>query len=72
MEALKNQDIEAIDKAMAELNSVWQKASEEMYKASQAAEADKNRPQDEASSKKGKDSKGDDDEVTDVDFEEVK
>ncbi len=71
-EAHKNQDIEAIDKAMAELNSVWQKASEEMYKASQAAGADKSAPQDDASSKKGKDSKGDDEEVTDVDFEEVK
>jgi molecular chaperone DnaK len=71
-EAHKNQDIEAIDKAMAELNSVWQKASEEMYKASQAAEAGKSGPQDDASSKKGKDSKGDDEEVTDVDFEEVK
>jgi molecular chaperone DnaK len=71
-EAHKNQDIEGIDKAMAELNSVWQKASEEMYKASQAAEADKSSPQDDSSSKKGKDSKGDDEEVTDVDFEEVK
>jgi molecular chaperone DnaK len=72
-EAHKNQDIEGIDKAMAELNSVWQKASEEMYKASQAAEAGKSSPQDDSSSKKGnKDSKGDDEEVTDVDFEEVK
>jgi molecular chaperone DnaK len=71
-EAHKNQDIEGIDKAMAELNSVWQKASEEMYKASQAAEASQSGPQEDASSKKGKDSKGDDEEVTDVDFEEVK
>jgi molecular chaperone DnaK len=71
-EAHKNQDIDGIDKAMAELNSVWQKASEEMYKASQAAEASQSGPKEDASSKKGKDSKGDDEEVTDVDFEEVK
>ena len=71
-EAHKNKDIEAIDKAMAELNAVWQKASEEMYKASQAADAGKGGPQEDASSKGGKGSKGDDEEVTDVDFEEVK
>ncbi len=71
-EAHKNQDLESIDKAMAELNSVWQKASEEMYKASQAAEAGKAGPQEDTSSKKGKDSKGGNEEVTDVDFEEVK
>ena len=70
-EAHKNKDIEAIDKAMAELNTVWQQASEEMYKAGQTAEqtAGDNKSD---TSKKDKDSKGDDDEVTDVDFEEVK
>ncbi len=31
-EAHKAQDVDAIDKALAELNSVWQVASEEMYK----------------------------------------
>ncbi len=35
-EAHKNQDMEAIDKATAELNTIWQAASEEMYKASGA------------------------------------
>jgi len=34
-EAHKSQDIDAIDKALAELNSVWQVASEEMYKTAQ-------------------------------------
>ena len=34
-EAHKSQDVDAIDKALAELNSVWQVASEEMYKTAQ-------------------------------------
>ena len=34
-EAHKNRDIEGIDRTMAELNSAWQVASEEMYKATQ-------------------------------------
>ena len=34
-EAHKSQDVDAIDKALAELNSVWQAASEEMYKTAQ-------------------------------------
>jgi len=68
-EAHKNQDIDAIDKATAELNTVWQAASEEMYKASQTADAGAGSSQ--PGEEKKKDSKGDD-EVTDVDFEEVK
>lgn len=72
-EAHKNQDMDAIDKAMTDLNSKWQAASEEMYKASQeqTAGADQGAAQDPGSSKKEDSSKGDD-EVTDVDFEEVK
>ncbi|TAJ09385.1 molecular chaperone DnaK [Marinilabiliaceae bacterium JC017] len=67
-EAHKSQDIAAIDAATAELNQVFQAASQEMYNASQAqpgadqAQADA-QPQ-------GEEKK--DDEVTDVDFEEVK
>ena len=68
-EAHKNQDIDAIDKATAELNTVWQAASEEMYKASQTADASAGSTQ--PGEEKKEDSKGDD-EVTDVDFEEVK
>ncbi|MBN2349723.1 MAG: molecular chaperone DnaK [Bacteroidales bacterium] len=68
-EAHKNQDIEAIDKATAELNSVWQAASEEMYKASQASGAG---PTADATQSDGKKDSGNDQEVTDVDFEEVK
>ena len=71
--AYKSQDIAAIEKATAELNAVWQKASEELYKASQAAgaQADAGGQQTDSEQKDSK-SKGGDDEVTDVDFEEVK
>ena len=69
-EAHKAQDIVAIDTALAELNSVWQVASEEMYKTAQntgqpTGQPGAEQPEDN-SSKKGSD------EVTDVDFEEVK
>ena len=70
-EAHKSQDIDAIDKALAELNSVWQVASEEMYKntsqnpGQSASEPGQGHPGD-SSTKSGND------EVTDVDFEEVK
>jgi molecular chaperone DnaK len=72
-EAHKNQDLDAIDKATAELNQVWQAASEEMYKASQASGA-QGQPGPEAGGQQQQsgESKGGDDEVTDVDFEEVK
>ena len=71
-EAHKSEDLEAIDKATAELNTVWQAASEEMYKTSQAQAGGQpgEEGQAEDTSKSGK--KDDDDDVTDVDFEEVK
>jgi molecular chaperone DnaK len=69
-EAHKAQDLEAIDKALAELNSVWQAASEEMYKTAQNTGPTEPNPgpgqQGDSSGKSGND------EVTDVDFEEVK
>jgi molecular chaperone DnaK len=70
-EAYKAQDVDAIDKALAELNSVWQVASEEMYKntaqnqGQPSPEPGQGQPGD-SSGKSGSD------EVTDVDFEEVK
>ena len=68
-EAHKNRDIAGIDSSMAELNSVWQAASEEMYKATQ----DAGQPGAEQQGQPGADqSKPSDQEVTDVDFEEVK
>jgi len=69
-EAHKSQDVDAIDKALAELNSVWQVASEEMYKTAQNS--------DPAASQSGQEqqapnnAKPGNEEVTDVDFEEVK
>jgi molecular chaperone DnaK len=69
-EAHKSQDIEAIDKALAELNSVWQLASEEMYKTAQNTAEPASQPGSEQQADQG--SKKGDDEVTDVDFEEVK
>jgi molecular chaperone DnaK len=69
-EAQKSQDIDSIDKALAELNTVWQAASEEMYKTSQGSGQATSQPGPEASEETNK--KSGSDEVTDVDFEEVK
>jgi len=69
-EAYKLQDVEAIDKALAELNSVWQVASEEMYKTGQNSDPDKAQPGTEQPT--GNNPKPGNEEVTDVDFEEVK
>ncbi|MBS2211076.1 molecular chaperone DnaK [Carboxylicivirga mesophila] len=69
-EAHKAQDIEAIDAATTELNTVFQAASQEMYNASQQAGA---QPGPDAGAQAGAEAQGGkDDEVTDVDFEEVK
>ena len=69
-EAHKAQDIEAIDKATAELNSVFQAASQEMYNASQAQQGGAQNAQNAETEQTSGQKK--DDEVTDVDFEEVK
>jgi molecular chaperone DnaK len=73
-EAHKNQDLEAIEKATAGLNAVWQSASEEMYKASQAqAGGQPGHEHGHTHQEASKSQKNDkDDDVTDVDFEEVK
>ncbi|MFZ4547085.1 MAG: molecular chaperone DnaK [Bacteroidales bacterium] len=68
-EAHKNRDIAGIDAAMAELNTVWQAASEEIYKATQATGEPGAQQQGQPNPEKGK---SPDQEVTDVDFEEVK
>jgi molecular chaperone DnaK len=70
-EAHKAQDIDAIDKALAELNSVWQVASEEMYKTAQnTAGQTTSQPGPDQTGQQN--NKGGNEEVTDVDFEEVK
>ncbi len=71
--AHKNEDLSAMDNATTELNAAWQEASEEMYKSGQTtsahdSSADKGSQEEKAKAK----AKGKDDEVTDVDFEEVK
>ena len=38
-EAHKNQDVAAIDTAIAELNAAWQAASQDLYAAQQAQQA---------------------------------
>jgi molecular chaperone DnaK len=70
-EAHKAQDIDAIDKALAELNSVWQVASEEMYKTAQNANQSSAQPGPEQPGANSNTKPGNE-EVTDVDFEEVK
>jgi len=68
--AHKNKDLPGIDRAMANLNAVWQSASEEMYKNAQ--QSTQGGPQ--SGPQPGTDQKQQsaNDEVTDVDFEEVK
>jgi len=65
--AHQSKDLDAIDKAMEQLNTVFQAASQEMYQAQQESQgnADAN-----GTAANGTESKGDE-EVTDVDFEEV-
>jgi molecular chaperone DnaK len=70
-EAHKSQNLEELEKATAELNKVWQAASEELYKAGQAGNAGAEATQEQEQQSEGSDSKSDQ-EVTDVDFEEVK
>jgi molecular chaperone DnaK len=68
--AHKNKDLQGIDRAMANLNAVWQSASEDMYKNAQQQpqEGPQGGPQ---AGQEQKQQTGND-EVTDVDFEEVK
>jgi molecular chaperone DnaK len=68
-DAHKTQDTDQIDKAMAEVNTAWQAASEELYKNSQGQPQGAEETQGAGPESPGK-SPGD--EVTDVDFEEVK
>ncbi|MBN1463696.1 MAG: molecular chaperone DnaK [Paludibacteraceae bacterium] len=67
-EAHKAQDLDAIDKSMEELNTAFHAASQDMYNATQGGAqpgAEQQSSQSETSNNQG-------DNVTDVDFEEVK
>ena len=68
-EAHQAQDIEKIDTSMAKLNEVFQAASQEMYAAQQAAGAEGAQGADQQQAGAQGDAG---EEVTDVDFEEVK
>lgn len=67
-DAHKAQDIAAIDTAMAELNTLFQALSQEMYNQTGGA-AD---PNQQANPNQGNSQSNNDSDVTDVDFEEVK
>ena len=69
-EAHKNKDITEIDRALAEINAAWQAASEDMYKQAQGPEQQAG--PDAGPTDGGEGGKGGDEQVTDVDFEEVK
>ena len=64
--AHSSQDIAAIDAAMEKINEAWKLASEEMYKAQQDA------PAGDGAAPEGGDTTASGDDVTDVEYEEVK
>ncbi len=66
-EAHKKQDLAAIDQVTADLNAAFQAASQDLYNAQNAQSSGSS-----GSTQSGTQSKGASDEVTDVDFEEVK
>ncbi|MFN4973665.1 MAG: molecular chaperone DnaK [Bacteroidota bacterium] len=68
-EAHKNQDIAAVDAAMAEMNTAWTAASEDIYKAQQAAGETAQPGADNAGANT---SQAGGETVTDAEFEEVK
>tara|TARA_B100000575_G_scaffold47749_1_gene34769 strand:- start:648 stop:1610 length:963 start_codon:yes stop_codon:yes gene_type:complete len=66
--AHESKDLALIDSAMEKINEAWKNASEQMYKATQESGEKTGNPNPEANEKKSESS----DDVTDVDFEEVK
>ena len=73
-EAHKSQDIAAIDTAVAEMNTAWTAASEEMYKATQGAGAEGGAPNGDGQQQQGTNGEQTQgaENVTDAEFEEVK
>ncbi|OQP62564.1 molecular chaperone DnaK [Niastella vici] len=70
-EAHKSQDLNAIDAASAEMNNAWTAASEEMYKATQGAQAGGEQQQPGGGQQPGNGGSGGEN-VTDAEYEEVK
>ena len=71
-EAHKAQDVAAIDTALAEMNTAWTAASEEIYKAQQAGGAAQPGPDATAGAGEPHQQGGGNDHVEDAQFEEVK
>jgi molecular chaperone DnaK len=67
-EAHKNQDVAAIDAAIAELNNAWQAASQDLYAAQQAQQSQGGQQQSAGGEQQG----GAQQQPEDVEFEEVK
>jgi len=70
--AHKAEDLAGIDAATAELNTAWQAASQDLYNAGQQGGAEGAQAEGAQQSANSGNSGGNDQEVTDVDFEEVK
>jgi len=68
-EAHKSQDVTRIDAAIAEMNTAWTAASEDMYKATQNADEQQNGSN---AHNEGGSGKAEGETVTDAEFEEVK
>ena len=66
--AHKNQDVEAIDVAMNELNAAWQAAATEMYQGGAQPNGD---PSANAGAQSGSSTGGQNNDVSDVEYEEV-
>ncbi|HZE83490.1 MAG TPA: Hsp70 family protein, partial [Puia sp.] len=71
-DAHKSQDVAAIDAAMAEMNTAWTAASEEMYKATQDAGAGAQPGADAHAGAGQQHGANGSENVTDAEFEEVK
>ena len=71
-DAHKNQDVNAINAAIDKLNNVFQAASQEMYNAQQQQGGQQGPQGDPHANGQANNNGGKDQEVTDVDFEEVK
>ena len=69
--AHESKDIDSIKSELEKINEAWKNASEELYKA-QAESGKATEPNEDDSKKSSKKGKGSDDDVQDVDFEEVK
>ena len=70
--AYKDEDLEGIDKTLETINEAWKNASEEMYKATQEAQPQPEAASDGATTNGKADNTSTTDNVTDVEYEEVK